>query len=36
MEMSGEFQIPARREAVWAALNNLEVLKASVRLAARR
>lgn len=30
MEMTGEFQIPARREAVWAALNDPETLRASI------
>lgn len=30
MEMSGEQKIPAPREQVWAALNNPEVLKASI------
>src|SRR5258706_124478 len=30
MEMSGEYKIPASREAVWAALNDPDVLKASI------
>jgi uncharacterized protein len=30
MDMSGERRIPASREAVWAALNNPDVLKASI------
>lgn len=30
MEMTGEYQIPARREAVWAALNDPEVLKTCI------
>lgn len=30
MNLTGEYRIPAPREAVWAALNNPEVLKASI------
>ncbi|MBB43956.1 MAG: carbon monoxide dehydrogenase [Rhodospirillaceae bacterium] len=30
MDMTGEFRIPASRETVWEALNNPEVLKASI------
>ena len=30
MDMKGEYSIPAPREAVWAALNDVEVLKASI------
>ena len=30
MEMSGEYRIPASREQVWAALNDPEILKASI------
>ena len=30
MDMTGEYRIPAPREAVWAALNDPEVLKASI------
>jgi carbon monoxide dehydrogenase subunit G len=30
MEMSGEYRIPASREKVWAALNDPEILKASI------
>ncbi len=30
MDMKGEYIIPAPREAVWAALNDVEVLKASI------
>ncbi len=30
MEMSGEYRIPAKREDVWAALNDPEVLKACI------
>jgi uncharacterized protein len=30
MDMKGEYQIPAPRAAVWAALNDLEVLKAAI------
>ncbi|MBZ9938505.1 carbon monoxide dehydrogenase subunit G [Mesorhizobium sp. BR1-1-16] len=30
MEMNGEYQIPARREVVWAALNDPAVLKACI------
>ncbi|MEK9685597.1 MAG: carbon monoxide dehydrogenase subunit G [Rhodospirillaceae bacterium] len=30
MDMTGEFRIPAARETVWEALNNPEVLKASI------
>ncbi|MBB5753204.1 SRPBCC family protein [Prosthecomicrobium pneumaticum] len=30
MEMTGEYRIPARREVVWAALNDPEILKASI------
>lgn len=30
MEMTGEYRIPARRDAVWAALNDPEVLKACI------
>jgi uncharacterized protein len=30
MDMSGERRIPASREAVWAALNNPDILKASI------
>lgn len=30
MEMTGEYRIPARREVVWAALNDPEVLKACI------
>lgn len=30
MEMSGEYRIPASREKVWAALNDVEILKACI------
>lgn len=30
MDMSGEYRIPASRETVWAALNDLEVLQAAI------
>ena len=30
MEMQGEYRIPARREQVWAALNDPEILKACI------
>ncbi len=30
MDMTGDYQIPARREAVWAALNDADVLKALI------
>jgi carbon monoxide dehydrogenase subunit G len=30
MEMSGEYRIPANREKVWAALNDVEILKACI------
>ena len=30
MEMTGEYRIPAPREQVWAALNDPEILKASI------
>ena len=30
MEMTGEYRIPASREQVWAALNDPEILKASI------
>ena len=30
MDMTGEFRIPASRETVWDALNDPEVLKASI------
>lgn len=30
MEMNGEYRIPATREAVWAALNDAEVLQATI------
>ena len=30
MEMSGEYRIPASREAVWQALNDPEILKACI------
>jgi carbon monoxide dehydrogenase subunit G len=30
MEMTGEYLVPASREAVWAGLNNLDVLKAAI------
>ena len=33
MTMSGEVQLPASREAVWAKLNDPEVLKAASRAA---
>ena len=30
MDMTGEYLIPATREAVWSALNDLDVLKEAI------